>query len=85
MGHTLMHLSYENDINKFRQEPRGELFDRILSEMGIQEQDGQLFIDGTINEISENIFRFGQVLTKIYDLTFLNRVRVQATFYDDLK
>ena len=30
------------------------------------------------------IFRFGQALTRIHDLTFLSRSRVRSTFYDDL-
>ncbi|MGN6213433.1 DUF1828 domain-containing protein [Parafilimonas sp.] len=85
MGHTLMHLSYENDIDKYREGTRGQLFDKILSELDIKEKDGQFYIITTPGEVSKSIFRFGQALTKIYDLTFLNRVRVQATFYDDLK
>jgi hypothetical protein len=85
MGHTLMHLSYENDIDKYREGTRGQLFDKILAELDIKEKDGQFYIITTPEEVAKSIFRFGQALTKIYDLTFLNRVRVQATFYDDLK
>ena len=85
MGHTMMHLSYENDIDKFRQGTRGELFDKILAEMDIFEKDGQMSIDCSPEDLARNILRFGQALTKIYDLTFLNRLRVQATFYEDLK
>jgi len=29
--------------------------------------------------------RLGQALTRIHDLTFLNRLRVESTFYDDLR
>ena len=31
------------------------------------------------------LFRFGQALTKIHDLTFLSRDRVASTFYEDLR
>lgn len=84
MGHTLMHLSYENDINKFRDGTRGKLFDQIMSEFEISENDGEFYIDDEINNLSKNIFRLGQALTKISDLTFLNRARAESTFYEDL-
>ncbi len=85
MGHTMMHLSYENDIDKFKQGTRGELFEKIIAEMDINEDEGQIFIDSSPEDVANNIFRLGQALTKIYDLTFLNRAKVQATFYEDLK
>lgn len=79
MGHTMMHLSYENDIDKFKQGTRGELFEKIIAEMDINEDEGQIFIDSSPEDVANNIFRLGQALTKIYDLTFLNRAKVQAT------
>ncbi|UJH92724.1 DUF1828 domain-containing protein [Antarcticibacterium sp. 1MA-6-2] len=84
MGHTLMHLSYENDINKFRDGTRGKLFDLIVSEFELSENNGEFYIDDEINNLSKNIFRLGQALTKISDLTFLNRARAESTFYEDL-
>lgn len=84
MGHTLMHLSYENEINKFREGTRGKLFQQILSESFIEESEGEFYIDGEIKNLSLNIFRLGQALTKINDLTFLNRARAESTFYEDL-
>jgi len=35
--------------------------------------------------IADALFGFGQALTKIYDLAFLSRARVESTFYEDLK
>lgn len=84
LGHTLMHLSYDNDIDKFRQATRGRLFEQILMEMDIQESDGELFTDATTGNIGETVLRYAQSITKITDLTFLNRARVESTFYDDL-
>ncbi|RKS42556.1 uncharacterized protein DUF1828 [Gillisia mitskevichiae] len=84
MGHTLMHLSYENDIDKFRDGTRGKLFDQIISEFELKENNGEFFIDDELNNLSKNIFRLGQALTKISDLTFLNRARAESTFYEDL-
>lgn len=85
MGHTLMHLSYDNDIDKFREGTRGTLFDQIKSEMSVDEDDGEFFIETSVESLGFNIFRFGQALTKINDLTFLNRFRAESTFYEDLK
>lgn len=85
MGHTMMHLSYENDIDKFREGTRGNLFNQIKSETFIEEDNGEFFIDTPIDNLGFNIFRLGQALTKINDLTFLNRARAESTFYGDLQ
>ena len=85
MGHTMMHLSYENDVDKFRTGTRGTLFQQILSEMFIEEDNGEFYLETTIDRLPIAIFRLGQGLTKINDLTFLNRARAESTFYEDLK
>jgi hypothetical protein len=84
-GHTLMHLSYENDLGKLREGTRGKLFDQVLAGAGMREENGQLVVDATLESLGASILQFGQGLTRIYDLTFLNRVRVASTFYEDLK
>jgi len=85
MGHTLMHLSYENDIDKFKEGTRGKLFDQIMAETSIETDNGELFIDTPMVHLGNNLFRLGQALTKINDLTFLNRARAESTFYEDLQ
>lgn len=85
MGSTLMHLSYENDIDKFREGSRGRLFGQVLAEMELNEEDGEFFIDTPTQDLGYNLLRFGQGLTRIHDLTFLNRLRVESTFYEDLR
>lgn len=83
-GHTLMHLSYENDVDKFREGSRGKVFQEILSEMDISENNGEFYLDFPSDQIGTCLFRFGQAITKINDITFLNRARVESTFYEDL-
>lgn len=83
-GHTMMHLSYENDISKFREGVRGRLFDQILAESDLKEDDGEFFLETSAEDLGKSVFRFGQALTKLHDLTFLNRARVESTFYEDL-
>ena len=85
MGHTLMHLSYENDIDKFREGTRGNLFHQIKSETFVEEDKGEFYIDTPYENLGYNLFRLGQALTKINDLTFLNRARAESTFYEDLQ
>lgn len=85
MGHTMMHLSYENDIDKFREGTRGKLFDQIKAETLVSEDNGEFYIDTPLENLGFNIFRLGQALTKITDLTFLNRARAESTFYEDLR
>lgn len=84
-GHTFMHLSYENDVDKFREGTRRKLFEQLLAESGMREEQGQLVLDTTIEDLGRSILRYGQAITRIYDLTFLNRARVASTFYEDLK
>lgn len=85
MGHTMMHLSYENDIDKFREGTRGVLLGQIKAETSLEEDNGEFYIDTPLNSLGYTIFRLGQALTKINDLTFLNRARAESTFYEDLQ
>jgi len=85
MGHTMLHLSYDNDVSKFREGTRGKLFDQIKAETLLEEDNGAFYIETELNNLGFNIFRLGQALTKINDLTFLNRARAESTFYEDLR
>jgi hypothetical protein len=84
-GHTLMHLSYSLDIDKIREGTRGRLFERVLADGGLEDKDGELVLESSMDQLGANVFRFGQTLTRIHDLTFLNRLRVESTFYEDLR
>ncbi|MBV5329927.1 MAG: DUF1828 domain-containing protein [Chlorobium sp.] len=85
MGHTLMHLSYEHDIDKFCEGTRGALYEKIKSETSVEEHDGSLCIDSTSEQLAADIFRLGQAITSISDLTFLKRSWIESTFYNDLR
>ncbi len=86
-GHTLMHLSYENDVDKYFSSTRNILLRQVVDEQGVgfSEESGQFYVDTTVSNLAESAFKLGQTLTRIHDLTFLNRSRVASTFYDDLK
>ena len=83
-GHTLMHISYEHDIDSFLTGTRGMLLERIVGESGIAQDGGVFSVDTFAEELPQTIFSFGQALTRIYDLTLLSRSNVGSTFYDDL-
>ncbi len=85
-GHTLMHISYDHDIDSFLEGTRGQLIERTMAETGLEwDGDGGAFcVDTPIDRLPEAIFRLGQALTRVYDLTFLSRAHVKSTFYDDL-
>ena len=83
-GHTLMHLSYEHDVDSFYDGARASLREQIVRECGIEEIDGVFTVEAPPDRIADVLFKFGQALTKIYDLTFLSRERVASTFYEDL-
>lgn len=85
MGLTMMRLSYDNDIAKLRSGTRGRMLSHVLADMNLAEDDGEFYLDSTAQDLGEGVFRFGQALTRIHDLTFLNRMRVESTFYDDLR
>lgn len=83
-GHTLMHISYDHDIDSFLHGVRRKLLETIVSESGICFDGGVFSIESSPEGLPEAIFRFGQALTQVYDLTFLSKSRVRSTFYDDL-
>ncbi|WP_419918211.1 DUF1828 domain-containing protein [Candidatus Poriferisocius sp.] len=83
-GHTLMHISYEHDIDSFLTGKRWILLEQVIGENQICYDGGVFYIDTSAERLPESIFNFGQALTRIYDLTFLSRTNVGSTFYDDL-
>lgn len=83
-GHTLTHISYDHDVDAFLEGARGQLLERIVDETGVERDGGAFRVDTPLERLPEAVFRFGQALTRIYDLTFLSRYRVKSTFYDDL-
>ena len=83
-GHTLMHISYEHDVDSFIEGTRGMLLERIVHESGLQWEGGAFCFDTSLEQLPQAMFTFGQALTRIYDLTLLSRSSVTSTFYDDL-
>ncbi len=85
LGGALMRLSYDNDLAKLKKGTRGRVFRQIVAEIGLQEEDGELYLDSPADQLDAGIFRIGQAITRVHELTFLNQVRVKSAFYEDLK
>lgn len=85
-GSTLMHLSYENDVDHYFTGTRGLLLKKVVKEEGVNYEDetGQFYIESAPQELSIAAFRLGQAITRVHDLNFLSRARISSTFYDDL-
>jgi hypothetical protein len=86
-GHTLMHLSYENDIDKFFEGTRSLLMEQTIAQerVGYDPDKGTFYVDASMEHLADAVFRLGQAITRVYDLTYLNRSHVASTFYDDLQ
>ena len=67
-GHTLMHISYDHDMDAFMDGTHGALLERIVAESGVQRQGGAFCLDTPADRLPEALFQLGQALTRIYDL-----------------
>lgn len=85
MGSTLMRLSYDNDINTLLSGPRGKLFDQILAESGVREEDGEIYTEVQADHLLNGLFQIGQSASRIEDLGLWSKSRVESTFKEDLK
>lgn len=92
-GRTVMHMSYEYDVDHLFEGVCGELLQRIVGECGIRADGGVFYLDTTPEKLAEAAIQFGQALTRIDDLTLLPREKIlpagptpaeKATFYRSL-
>jgi len=72
MGSTLIHLSYKQDVERLKEGSRLKVYSQILSEMGVHDDDGELFLESPANQLAQSIFQFGQALMRIHDTAHLN-------------
>jgi hypothetical protein len=84
-GDTLMHLSYWLDYAALKRGTRQTLIENILSQYGVENREGELRLATRYEDLSGAIFTFLQALTRITDITYLNREHVRATFMEDFR
>lgn len=84
-ANTMMRLSYDTpDVNKYFKGNRGDLTKQILRENKVEEDNGNFYVDISVSKIADGIFRLGQALSQVYDLSYLSRDRLVSTFYEDM-
>ncbi len=81
-GLTLMRLSYTYELDTPKKE---EIFYQILHDNGINNDNGNLFIEVNIAHTYYAVLRFTQVISKITNMHLYRREVVRSLFYEDLQ
>lgn len=82
-GHSLMHLSYELREREYESGNRRKIIDEVLASYQIKNVDGELVLTIPPGRYGDALFTFVQAITRITDLTFLDRATVKSTFRED--
>ena len=82
-GMTLMRLSYTYDISK--SDSRQKVFDRILAENGVDQDNGRLFVDSPPDILGPSILQFAQTIAKISSMQYFQREDIRSMFYEQLE
>jgi hypothetical protein len=80
-GMTLMRLTYNYDLDT---ENKLRIFNRILAENRIAEQDGRLYIEAEPERLYPAILQFAQTVAKVSSMQFFKREVIQSLFYEQL-
>jgi hypothetical protein len=80
-GMTLMRLSYSYEIDTAT---KRRILDRILSENGISEEHGRLFVEATPDRVYPALLQFAQAAAKVSNMQAFKREVVQNLFYEML-
>lgn len=80
-GMTLMRLTYSYDLDT---ENKQRIFNRILAENRIQDQDGRLYIEAEPDRLYPAILQFAQAVAKVSSMQFFKREVIQSLFYEQL-
>ena len=80
-GMALMRLSYSFDINT---DAKQRIFDSIIINNGVENGDGDLYLDVPLDGLYEGILQFAGCVQKVCNMSYWNRETVRSAFYDDL-
>lgn len=84
-GMTLMRLSYENDLGRLLSGARERLFQTVLSESHLQQDDAELFTEVPADSLIKGLFLLGQGCIRVEDMGLWTRTKVESAFCDDLR
>lgn len=80
-----MHLSYELRDREYEAGNRRKIIDEVLISYQIENRDGELVLTIPSGRYGDALFTFVQAITRITDMTFLDRATVKNTFSEDFK
>ena len=80
-GLSLMRLSYSYDIDT---PVKQKILGRILSENGVSEEHGRLYMDTTAERLYPALLQFAQTLAKVSSMQAFKREVVHSLFYETL-
>ena len=78
-GMTLMRLSYSFDLDT---ENKERIFQKILAENGINEEQGNLYLEAAPDRLYPAILQFAQVITKVSNMQLYKREVIHSLFYE---
>ncbi len=81
-GMALMRLSYTYELNTAA---RQRIFDSILINNGIQNDNGNLYLDTPLEMLYESILQFAGCAQKVCNMRYWSRGMTRSLFYEDLK
>jgi Domain of unknown function DUF1828 len=79
-GLTLMRLSYTFEIDTPNKD---KIFHRILAENGVNEQNGELFLETNEASLYTSLLQFSQAISKICNMRYFKR-EVLASLFEEL-
>ncbi len=78
-GMTLMRLSYSYDIDTPNKE---QIFQKIISENGVYETEGTIFIDTLPNYLYPSVLQFSQAVAKVSNMSLYKREVIRSLFFE---
>ncbi len=67
-GHTVVHISYDHDVDTLFHAEGLAALDRILADTHVRRESAVFSVDTPLADIGAAGFRPGRVLSRIYDL-----------------
>ena len=80
-GMALMRLSYNFEINT---PVRRSILDSILINSGVQNDEGNLYLDTSLDSIYEGILQFAGCVQRVSSMSHWSREVVRSAFYENL-
>lgn len=78
-GSTLMHLSYEYEIDT---ENKRRIFHEIVEENGLEEREGRLLLSTSPERLAEDAVHFASTAAKVATMRYFSRAAVSSLFLE---